>query len=110
MDADNDIVVKCCIYCGEKVYIKVDCWAKKADESGNESDVDSVHGLGCEDPGKNLLMCIECETDEHYVPSGDMFMLQINTVDTKENKCGHDANSDYDTTDAIPKLDSEERE
>ena len=52
-----------------------------------------IRFFGCEVPGKNAFMCIECETVEHYVPIGDMFILQVDTV--------------HDT---IHEVDSEERE
>ena len=52
-------------------------------------------------------MCIECRKAEHYVPSGDMFMLQVDTVNTEEKKYGSDANGNDDRMDTIPKLDSD---
>ena len=66
-----------------------------------KSNWGSIHGLEYEDARKNAFMCIEYETVEHYVPSGDMFILQVDTVNTDEKKCGRDT---------IPKLDLEERE
>ena len=100
LDANDDSVIDYCIHCGEKGHGKVNCLDKKTVES-LKSNWGSIHGLGYEDARKNAFMCIEYETVEHYVPSGDMFILQVDTVNTDEKKCGRDT---------IPKLDLEERE